>query len=654
MNDKYLSIKEIAELLSRTRGPVLRRAKLENWPYRSYPVKGGKERRYRIADLPEDVQAAYAESVKDSFSGLLDGLKDSFIPPKKVVIDGYSGRGAKVKEVKSYDALPEKYRQIAEGRRRVIKAYEESGLGKERFVEAYNAGEIAQASRAYLGPHGDSLSKTTFYNWLTLYERKGLEGIAPQYSKRGVGVSLSQEAKDRIEWLYLDSSRPSVAVVCDLLPQYGIEANESTVRRYINNLPPSIISKYRYGRDAHKAKFETYIVRDYAKYKPMEIICGDYMTQDFVCRKGDRVFRAHLCAFMDMRTRLIVGWSLQESASGIGVIRSLQMAFNNYGLPKSIYVDNGKEFKNFMLCGDKWKARRTNIDPELLDLDAGILAECGVEVSFSQPYNGQAKTIERLWRTVHERFDKFEIGYTGSNTSDKPDDIKGIMTNVNYLKKFDIESITIFEEVERRLGNWFNWYNEKRPHSGNGMNDRPPMEVYKELAEPRREIPENIKRYLFTMRYVMSVDKNGVKLDGVFYHNEKFLEYTGRKVEVRRPIDDAGTVHIFSYPDRVFLFDAQRLEFTGVAEEDIHARAKARKDMRNLEKKYNKKKAEFDKGVFKTPAEAYAHERGADDQADERLVVNGAPIAMPEPVKTIRICKETGLPMKSILDRWER
>jgi putative transposase len=640
MNDKYLAIKEIAELISRTRGPVLRRAKLENWPYRSYAVKGGKERRYRIADLPEDVQAAYVESVKPA-------LKPSFIHEKKMVINGYSGRGAKVRGAKSYDALPDKYRQIAEGRRRVIQAYAESGLNVARFVEAYNSGEIAQATRAWLGPHGDIKGQSTLYRWLEGYEQKGLEGIAPQYSKRGLGCSLSQEAKDRIEWLYLDSSRPSVAVVRDLLPQYGIHVNESTVRRYINSLPLSVISKYRDGRDAHKAKFEPYIERDYTKYKPMEIICGDYMTQDFLCRKGGRTLRAHLCAFMDMRTRLIVGWSLQENASGIGVIRSLQMAFQNYGLPKSIYVDNGKEFKNHILCGDKWKLFRTKIDPELLDLDAGILAECGVGVSFCQPYHGQSKTIERFWRTMHERFDKFEISYTGSNTSDKPSDLDGIMTNVNYLKKNDVESIPAFEDIEKRIGNFMNWYNENWRHSGNGMNGKTPMEVFKENAGPRREIPESMKRHLFTMRHVMTAGKNGVNLDGAFYHCDKFGEYTGRKVEVRRPIDDAGTVHIFSYPDRVFLFDAQQLEFTGVAEEDIHEMAKRRKDLRNLEKKYNRKKAEYDKGEFKTPAESYALER--DDE--ERLVVNGEPVTKPEPQKRIRIVKETGKPFISILDR---
>ena len=215
------------------------------------------------------------------------------------------------------------------------------------------------------------------------YEAHGLVGLAPQYKGKGGGHSLPQEAKDRLEWLYLDSSRPSVAAVCRLLEQYGLTACETTARRYINSIPNWLKDKHRMGRDYFKAKYLPYIERDYTKYKPMEIICGDYVTQDFVCRKGDRVLRARLCAFMDMRSRGIVGWNLQETANSVGVMRTLKMAFDDHGLPETVYVDNGSEFKNYILCGDEWKAQKTKIDPELLDLDIGILAECGVKIVFA-------------------------------------------------------------------------------------------------------------------------------------------------------------------------------------------------------------------------------------------------------------------------------
>jgi hypothetical protein len=70
MIDKWLTSNEIGELLSRTKVRIIQRAKNEGWPYRSYPVRGGHERRYRIADLPEDIQIAYAASLGTTFEAL--------------------------------------------------------------------------------------------------------------------------------------------------------------------------------------------------------------------------------------------------------------------------------------------------------------------------------------------------------------------------------------------------------------------------------------------------------------------------------------------------------------------------------------------------------------------------------------------------------
>jgi len=48
MINKWLSAKEIADLLSLTKHAVNRKARLENWQYRSYAVRGGKEHRYHL------------------------------------------------------------------------------------------------------------------------------------------------------------------------------------------------------------------------------------------------------------------------------------------------------------------------------------------------------------------------------------------------------------------------------------------------------------------------------------------------------------------------------------------------------------------------------------------------------------------------------
>jgi hypothetical protein len=83
----------------------------------------------------------------------------------------------------------------------------------------------------------------------------------------------------------------------------------------------------------------------------MEIIVGDYMTQDFMLRLKDKVYRVKVVAFMDMRTRSIMGWSLQLTANSTGVAIALQKCFDRFGLPEYIYFDNEREFKTTSFAG---------------------------------------------------------------------------------------------------------------------------------------------------------------------------------------------------------------------------------------------------------------------------------------------------------------
>ncbi|MDR2098214.1 MAG: Mu transposase C-terminal domain-containing protein [Spirochaetaceae bacterium] len=634
MISKWLSAGEIAQFINRTDRAIRWRAEREHWVSRLEKANGGTRRIYHVAALPEDIQTAYAASLKVSLSELQTQLKPVSRPEAKGKIVRYNGRSEIKEQVKSFDACSDAERGIALLRKQIIDAYDGSGLSVIEFIRHYEAGVILPEVKERLGRWGLIHTPSKFYaHWLSRYSKFGIEGLVPQYKdKGGPGASLTQEMKDRIEWLYLDSSKPAVPSIVENLAQYGMELNGSTVRRYIKTIPAPVVAMYRYGQKYFHDKCETFIQRDYTKYKSMDIICGDYMTEDMLCRIGERKFRAKLCAFEDMRSRKIVGWSLQLTANSVGVVRSLKMAFENHGLAGKVYVDNGREFKNFWLCGDEWKLRRTKIDPESLEQDAGILNECGVKVAFCQPYHGQSKPIERFWGTFHERFDKFIATYLGSNTTTKPEEAKLYTGNISGMEKADINLIPTFEQIETMIGNFMNWYNAKWKHSGQGMNDRTPDEVFAENFTGRRELPEQFKKYLFTMRYVKTVTRNGVEVDGASYYTPEMQALIGQKVEVRRGLDNAGKVHIFGMPDRKYLFDAEDLAWSGIVEEDIKKVKKLRREAKELYKGYNRRKAEFDKGEFKTPAEIYAAKntpftKAADALEDTREVSGGEPLA---------------------------
>ena len=192
----------------------------------------------------------------------LEALQNELKPPPKaplkVNISAYKGRSKEEKPIKIWDNCTETEREIAFKRQKIIDAYSDSGLSVKQFVEYYNDNLILPEIKEHLGRWGTIGSTAMFYqNWLRRYQQFGLEGLVPQYHDRGgMCAGLSQETKDRIEWLYLDPHKPSVKVVCELLEQYGLQAGEATVYRYISGLPKAIKDRWRKGEKYFKNHVE--------------------------------------------------------------------------------------------------------------------------------------------------------------------------------------------------------------------------------------------------------------------------------------------------------------------------------------------------------------------------------------------------------------
>ena len=308
MIEKWLSASAIAKLLGLTTRAVRIRAARESWPYRTLPGNGGKHPHYHISDLPEDVQLAYAVSLGTSFEALQNELKPLPQAPVKHVIGGYNGYGSAPRDLKEEKALSETGRTIAGLRAQILQAYGTMGIKAADFARNYTNGLIVTDIRARLielSPRDAALGRSKLYDWLERFAQGGTLALSNQYKDRGgLGASLTQEQKDRLEWLWLDPNKPSVKMVLKILQDsYQIAIGEVTAYRYLSSIPKAVADSGREGKQYCQNHYDTYIIRHYTKLRPLEVINGDYMTEDFLCRKGNRVFRAHLCAFQDMRTR---------------------------------------------------------------------------------------------------------------------------------------------------------------------------------------------------------------------------------------------------------------------------------------------------------------------------------------------------------------
>ena len=575
---------------------------------------------------------------------LKTALKPASDAEKKVLIISYNGRGAVTKAIKPLEASSEAGLRIAAMRVKLIEAYSQSGLSAKAFIAAYEAGEVAADLRERLGRWGNIHTQSNFYkNWLAVYQKHGIAGLVPQYARRrgGAGMSFDEKAKEIINSLYLDLRKPSIASVVDDLKQYGYELNYTTVTSYIREIPKSVKVFYREGLKAYHDKFDPYIERDYTLFKAMEWGCGDHHIFDFVIIHEGRIFRPWVTLFMDMRSRTITGWWIDVVPNTLTIMRAFSMSVEQYGLFENMLVDNGKDFRSEWFAGSEWKERRTKPEKETLELIAGVLQDCKTKIHFATPYMGQSKPVERFFRTVCERFSKMQDFYVGSNTVDAPEDKKLFWGRINGRDK--IEVTYTLEQLRHDFAQFVTWFNSNWQHSGQGMDGKTANEVFAETFEHKRELPEEYRKYLFTVREKRVIQRNGVSIDGISYYNPEMVRLIGEKVEVRRDINDIGKAAIFSLPDLVFQFDAESDVFKdrGITEENLRAVRKERKKAREHLKDY--RWDEDIRNARKTPAQLLAEKMAADEETqviegflESKKVVGGEPLA-PRRKRTLRL-----------------
>ncbi len=623
---------------------------------RSFTVNGGKEFRYRLADLPEDVQIAYAASLNTSLAELRAELAPSEKAEKKVSVPRYSGR-AKKKEKKliPIEQLPESRRAIARLREKVLFAWSASGLKVEDFVKAYHAGVAVPELREQLGPHGDIKTFQTLYRWLELYEQFGLEGLAPQYPVRkgGNGASLDRRAKELLWFYYLNKNKWSIAKVLRTLEQKeGLVVSKYIVYRYIKTeIPESVKAYFRKGKKYFHDKFECYVEVDYTRYYSMQMVVYDHKTFDFASRvlrtDGWHRVRLFLTCIIDKRSRKILGWWIDEVPSTLTAIRATRMMVECYGCPDEAQFDNGKDFTSYWFTGTAWEAQHLKVGKKEIETISSVTDDLGMAVHFSTPYRGQSKHIERLFGFIAAEFDKTFESYLGSNTAERPDESKLYFGSFEGAAKRPIEELPTIEETRELFARWVEWYNSKHKHTGDGMDGRTPNEVFEANLRGRRDIPEEYKRYIWTRREIRVVQRNGVKSDDQWYWNPRLQMLVGEKVELRVSIDDIGQAYIFSLNGE-YLFDAtSEFKDSGIAEENNRKLARQRKAAKKHLEKYQQAINEI-----KKDKKTLLEELRKENEAEVLLkVVHGEDLVVGSSAKTFALVKaKSHRKIKSLFD----
>ncbi len=571
MEETYLTVKELAELKGCTERYIQLQINRGNIQFicieGQSTGQGGIQYRIPLSGLDGKIQRRF---------------KRRLISAKKAL---EPDADEEVPEV-NYEALTEDERQEIAKWRKIIsdwQAYRNSGESKEKADREFVA--MANIQNPEL-----KLTRRTLYRKDKALREKGEAALTDSRGKhKGHIKTLTPEMREAFEFFYLNPNKPKIPLCMseltvylkrlgkdDLLPL----PSETTFRRVAKAIPIPYVEFFRNNKKEFIGDCAPYIKRMYEDLESNDIWVADNHTCDVMVNKNDKPVRVYLTAFVDVRSRKMTGWCITDNPSSDATIYALKKGCEKYGVPKTLYTDNGHEFLFHDLGGNGFRKKRKG---EPLKLPS-ILDDLDIRFTTALPTNARAKLVERTFYTFKERFSKVLESYTGGTILERPDRLKYLEKNPALLPE-----LSKFKEM---VDLWIDgWYN-KHPHKGEGMYGKCPDEVFAANLFEKRELPSG-KANLMFMRYAKSNDgtlkvgKNGITLSlygkELQYWNEDLWRiWFGKKVYVRYSPDDLGSVRVFDM-DKKFICEARlktELSYNATKDEVQAAQAETRRAVR--------------------------------------------------------------------------
>lgn len=334
---------------------------------------------------------------------------------------------------------------------------------------------------------------STLKSWLKSYRKKGFDGLKPKTRndkgrpRRACVETLNAIRVKSRAYPFLTAKR-----LHEVLIEQGLIGDPPL---HYNTLLRIIKEEklLRFGgkrNDARKC-FESAYVND--------LWMGDFMHGPRI-RINRKTFKAILCAIIDDHSRMIVGHAFAPSETVSSLTCVLKQAFQAYGVPKRLYVDNGPSFSS--------------------DFLARSCALSGISLIHSKAYDSPSRgKIERFFRTVRERF------------------LSGMT-----------EDITL-EELNAAFSTWLNDDYHHRVHTG--INERPIDRYHRSCSTVEIHRPTKAELdEIFLVREERIVNNDAtISYKGRIY--EVPAAYIRQRVDIRHPVDDDRDLYLYDTDIRV-------------------------------------------------------------------------------------------------------
>lgn len=551
----YLSVKTVADLYhycERRINQMIKEGKIEGRPlFGQGKGRGGRVNEVLLESLPEDIQKAYLEQIGGEHLPVSDtdhtysthpdtdaGLETEY--PDNYSTKSQKERGALKKRIVAEFKLFKKF-ALQGGVKSETKI-------KQDFLQDWNVKNP-----------DNTISQSTLYELLKRVEEVGVQQLVDKRGGHNRGnCSIPPKYQQYFKVLYLLSPKPNASQCYRETLAYAryngeedILPSESVFRRFAKSISCSEIALKRGGKIQYQNDVESHCLRDYSTILPNDYYVSDHHLMDVFVRYQDkngkwRAARPWGSYVMDVRTRKILAWYIRlESPNADIVLYVFGLAIEKYGVPKHVYLDNGKDYR----AKDLFYTPSKNDEEKIL----GNLAQnLGIEPIFTLPYHGQSKNIERFFRTLEESFGKMWRTYAGSDAKKRPED----------LKHLDIMKYPTLEEFKKGHDEYIEFYNNSS-HTGDAMEgESPNYWYYKLLAEhpenPQKMVPKkSLLFYLLRVKGTRIIQQDGITFNNTFYDCTASETYIGREVLARYSPMEPDVLYIFDTEDN-YMFTAQK------------------------------------------------------------------------------------------------
>ena len=288
--------------------------------------------------------------------------------------------------------------------------------GKKKKSRSYSFDFRLRVVRMYLEEQYPSrliseetgVGQSTISKWVRRYRDYGEEGLKTK-SYHLKKKSKTQEAvREKIVDLKKDNPSYGSRRISDILKRFFfIKTSPKTVHKTLSEQELVQKKKIKPKKNPPKPRF-------------FERSTPNQLWQTDICTFRLAGKNAYLIGFIDDYSRYIVGLGLFRSQTAANVLEVYRRAVGEYNVPKEMLTDNGRQYVN-------WRGT-TKFQSEL--------QKDRVKHICSRPHHPMTLgKIERFWQTILQEF----------------------------LLRCQFDS---FENAQKRITIWINYYNHRRPHQG--------------------------------------------------------------------------------------------------------------------------------------------------------------------------------------------